>query len=283
MSIVTLALWALLASSRRPFRGQNRKAATVSRATVGTALSAAFSAAACAAVLLLLPPRVASSSAPFADLATAAWGTASGWAVSCSRRQRPRRPERLDPAAGELPGRWRRRLFARLRPHLAQRRPAAARSQRTIWSPPLVLLTVSRTLVGIFTFFALLATTATLAAYLACALALLRGRAAGRTARPSWRARHCRLPGRAYPLARSSVQAARPCSGAPSSCWRLPIHWWLQTRGPSARRCRPRYRVRESAARALRGRQHPPATRQQAPTLPGRRRRDFRPGPGWRR
>jgi len=46
----------------------------------------------------------------------------------------------------------------------------------------LVLLNLHRTLVGVFTFFVLLATTATLVAYLACSLALVRlsrGRAKG--------------------------------------------------------------------------------------------------------
>jgi APA family basic amino acid/polyamine antiporter len=45
----------------------------------------------------------------------------------------------------------------------------------------LVLLNVHRTLVGVFTFFVLLATTASLAAYLASSLALVRLRTRGKT------------------------------------------------------------------------------------------------------
>jgi APA family basic amino acid/polyamine antiporter len=188
VSVVTLTLWAMigLESVTIPADKVEGAATTVCRATVwGTVLSVAFSALACAAVLLLVPAgRVVSSSAPFAELATSAWGAGAARAVSLFA---------AISALGALNG-WTLlqaelpramaedglflRSFARTS---ARGAPIVALVATSGVVTALVLLTVSRTLVGIFTFFVLLATTATLVAYLACALALLRLRARGRT------------------------------------------------------------------------------------------------------
>ncbi|RPJ63008.1 MAG: amino acid permease, partial [Acidobacteria bacterium] len=161
-------------------------AATVYRATLwGTVLTVVFSAAACAAVLLLVPPdRLATSSAPFAELATAAWGAGAARAVSLfAAISALGALNGWILLQGELPRAMAEdglfmRSFARTSDRGAPRVALLATSGVVT---VLILLTVSRTLVGIFTFFVLLATTATLVAYLACALALLRLRARGRT------------------------------------------------------------------------------------------------------
>lgn len=247
VSVVTLALWALLGleSATIPADKVDGAGKTVSRATLwGTALTVAFSAAACAAVLLLLPAsRVASSSAPFADLAFAAWGARAaravslfaavsalgalnGWILLQGELPRAMADDGLFP-----------RAFARTSRNGA---PAAALIATSAVVTALVLLTVSRTLVGIFTFFALLATTATLAAYLACALALLRVRARRRSggARAGLAgAGIVACLGAAYSVG-ALIGAGREAVlwGAVLLLAGLPIHWWLQRRGRGARR-----------------------------------------------
>lgn len=186
-SVVTLALWALLGleSATIPSDKVEGGGRTVCRATMwGTALTVAVSAAACAAVLLLLPAaRVAASNAPFADLASAAWGAGAARAVALfAAISALGALNGWTLLQGELPRAMAEdglfvRAFARTSRAGA---PTAALLATSGIVTALVLFTVSRSLVGIFTFFVLLATTATLVAYLACALALLKLRARGR-------------------------------------------------------------------------------------------------------
>ena len=149
------------------------------RATIlGTVVTVILSAAGCAAVLLLVPAaQVAASNAPFAALIGGVWGQGAGRGVAVCGDQRPRRAERLDPAAGRTAeGDGGRRLVPQgVRPHVGQRdaRGRAGRAPAAS-STVLVLLNVHRTLVGVFTFFVLLSTTSSLAAYLASSLALVR-------------------------------------------------------------------------------------------------------------
>jgi APA family basic amino acid/polyamine antiporter len=187
-SVVTLTLWAMLGleSATIPADKVEGASKTVYRATMwGTVMTVLFSAAACSAVLLLLPAaRTAASSAPFADLATSAWGAGAaqavaafaaisalgalnGWILLQGELPRAMAQDGLFP-----------RSFART---TSKGAPVVALLATSAVMTVLVLFTISRTLVGIFTFFVLLATTATLVAYLACALALLRLRARGRT------------------------------------------------------------------------------------------------------
>jgi len=187
-SVVTLTLWAMLGleSATIPADKVEGAAATVYRATLwGTVLTVVFSAAACAAVLLLVPPdRLATSSAPFAELATAAWGAGAARAVSLfAAISALGALNGWILLQGELPRAMAEDgLFMRSFARTSDRgTPLVALLATSGVVTVLILLTVSRTLVGIFTFFVLLATTATLVAYLACALALLRLRARGRT------------------------------------------------------------------------------------------------------
>ena len=188
VSVVTLTLWAMLGleSATIPADKVEGAAKTVYRATMwGTVLTVVFSAAACAAVLLLVPSaRGASSHAPFAELATTAWGAGAAQAVSLfAAISALGALNGWTLLQGELPRKMAQdglflRSFARTS---ASGAPVVALLGTSVVVTALVLFTVSRTLVGIFTFFVLLATTATLVAYLACALALLRLRARGRT------------------------------------------------------------------------------------------------------
>lgn len=188
VSVVTLTLWAMLGleSATIPADKVDGASKTVYRATMwGTVLTVVFSATACAAVLLLLPAaRVAASSAPFADLATSVWGAGAARAVSLfAAISALGALNGWTLLQGELPRAMAQdglfpRAFAKT---TAKGAPVVALLATSGVVTALVLFTVSRTLVGIFTFFVLLATTATLVAYLACALALLRLRARGRT------------------------------------------------------------------------------------------------------
>lgn len=187
-SVVTLALWALLGleSATIPADKVEGAAATVYRATMwGTMLTIAFTAAACAAVLLLVPAdRLSASSAPFAELATTAWGAWAARAVSLfAAISALGALNGWILLQGELPRAMAADgLFARSFARTSARgAPTVALLATSVLVTILVLLTVNRTLVGVFTFFVLLSTTSSLFAYLASALALLRLRARGRT------------------------------------------------------------------------------------------------------
>jgi APA family basic amino acid/polyamine antiporter len=183
-AVATLALWAMLGieSATIPADKVTGGVSTVQRATIaGTVVTVMLSAAGCAAVLLLVPAsQLAVSNAPFATLIGAAWGPAAAAAVSLFA---------ATSALGALNG-WILlqgdlpramaadglffRAFGRT---TARGTPVTGLLVTSGLVTVLVLLNVHRTLVGVFTFFVLLATTASLAAYLASSLALVRLRA----------------------------------------------------------------------------------------------------------
>jgi basic amino acid/polyamine antiporter, APA family len=180
-SVATLALWAMLGleSATIPADKVKGSAATVQWATItGTVATVILSAAGCAAVLLLLPSRqLVASNAPFATLIGGVWGQGAGRAVSLFA---------AISALGALNG-WILLQGELPRAMAADGLFLSAFGRTTTRGTPvvgliatsglvtvLVLLNVHRTLVGVFTFFVLLATTASLAAYLASSLALVR-------------------------------------------------------------------------------------------------------------
>ena len=177
----TLALWAMLGleSATVPADKVRNPARTIPRATLwGTAFTAVLSAVACGAVLLLVPAeRLAGSNAPFAELMMDVWGSGAARAVSLFA---------AISALGALNG-WillqgelplamaRDGLFVRAFARTSSRgTPVTSLVASSALVTVLVLFNMNRSLVGVFTFFVLLATTANLVAYLASALALLR-------------------------------------------------------------------------------------------------------------
>ncbi len=185
-AVATLALWAMLGfeSATIPADKVKGAATTVQRATVvGTVVTVIFSAAGCAAVLLLVPgPRLAASTAPFATLIGGAWGQGAAAAVSlCAAMSALGALNGWILLQGELPRAMAAdglffRAFGRT---TARGTPVAGLLLTSGLATTLVLLNVHRTLVGVFTFFVLLATAASLFAYLASSLALLRLSARG--------------------------------------------------------------------------------------------------------
>jgi APA family basic amino acid/polyamine antiporter len=188
-SVATLALWAMLGleSATIPADKVKGSAATVQRATIaGTVVTVVLSAAGCAAVLLLVPASsLAASNAPFAVLMGGAWGAGAARAVSLFAAT-----SALGALNGwillqaELPRAMAAdglflRAFGRT---TARGTPVVGLVVTSALVTALVMLNVHRTLVGVFTFFVLLATTASLAAYLASSLALIRLRTRERTA-----------------------------------------------------------------------------------------------------
>jgi APA family basic amino acid/polyamine antiporter len=187
-AVATLALWAMLGieSATIPADKVTGAATTVQRATVvGTVVTVILSAAGCAAVLLLVPgPQLAASTAPFATLIGAAWGPAAASAVSLfAATSAVGALNGWILLQGELPRAMAAdglffRAFGRT---TARGTPVTGLLVTSGLVTVLVLLNVHRTLVGVFTFFVLLATTASLAAYLASSLALVRLRTRGKT------------------------------------------------------------------------------------------------------
>jgi APA family basic amino acid/polyamine antiporter len=181
----TLTLWAMigLESATIPADKVQDASRTIPRATViGTLVTALVCAASCSVVLLLVPPeRLATSPAPFADAARAFWGERSatliavfatisgfgalnGWIL----------------LQGDLPCSLARdgvfpRFFARMS---SRDTPVLSHVATSALVSVLVLMNYQRTMADAFQFVLLLSTSATLIAYLSCALGLLvlRGR-----------------------------------------------------------------------------------------------------------
>jgi APA family basic amino acid/polyamine antiporter len=161
---------------------------------IGTIVTAAIYVVTCTAVMLLLPAdTLAASSAPFADVARLLWGeNAARWmalfvmisALGC-----------LNAGVllqGEVPLQMARkgafpRLFMR---ESARGTPVAALCIGSTLVTILVLLNYQDSLVAIYEFMVLLATTATLVLYLLCALAMLallrKGRVGARGGYAAW-------------------------------------------------------------------------------------------------
>jgi APA family basic amino acid/polyamine antiporter len=182
----TLTLWALLGleSATVPADKVIDAPRTIPRATLfGTAFAGLVYLAVCSAMLLLMPPaELAASSAPFADFldrhagshggpivaafaALSAFGALNGWVM----------------LQGELPGAMARAgVFPRwLGQTTAAGTPVRAHLVSGVVLTATVMMNFQRSMVELFTFIALLATTASLFAYLMSALAALRLQARG--------------------------------------------------------------------------------------------------------
>jgi basic amino acid/polyamine antiporter, APA family len=187
----TLALWAVVGfeSAAVPADKIEDPERNVPRATVaGTLVSALLCALACSAVMIVVPAeRLAASNAPFADAArvligegaavavavlaaVSAYGALNGWIL----------------LQGELPQQMARDgVFPRAFGQASRRgAPVLALVSTSVLVTALVLMNFGRSMVDVFTFMALLSTTANLVAYLACSFALLellrRGAVTGR-------------------------------------------------------------------------------------------------------
>jgi APA family basic amino acid/polyamine antiporter len=177
----TLTLFALLGleSATIPDGKVQDPERTIPRATmIGTVLTALIYVASCSAVLLLVPPdRLASSNAPFADVARLLWGggaaalvalagavsgfgALNGWIL----------------LQGEVPYTMAKdgvfpRVFARVS---SRDTPVVALVFGSALVTILVFLNAGETTVKVFTFMVLIATFACLIMYLVCSLALLK-------------------------------------------------------------------------------------------------------------
>lgn len=189
----TLTLWALLGleSATVPADKVRDPARTIPRATVlGTVVSALVCALSCSIVLLLVPSAtLATSNAPFADAAEILFGTGSGALVAAfAAISAYGALNGWILLQGELPSAMARDgLFPPVFGRLSRRgAPTVALVGTSLLVSGLVLMNFHRSLVEVFTFMILLATSATLVAYLACSLALLvllrRGRVVSRRA-----------------------------------------------------------------------------------------------------
>jgi APA family basic amino acid/polyamine antiporter len=176
----TLTMWALLGfeSATVPADKVRDPERTIPRATIaGTLVAAIVCMLACSFVLLMVPAsRLAASNAPFADAARMFWGDRAatfvalfaavstfgclnGWIL----------------VQGELPWAMARdgvfpRVFAR---ESSRGTPAFSLIVTSAMMTALVLMNFHRSTVEVFTFMILLATSANLVTYLACAIALL--------------------------------------------------------------------------------------------------------------
>ena len=177
----TLTLFALLGleSATIPDGKVQDPERTIPRATmIGTVLTALICVTSCSAVLLLVPPdRLASSNAPFADVARLLWGgggaafvalagavsgfgALNGWIL----------------LQGEVPYTMAKdgvfpRVFARVS---SRDTPVVALVFGSALVTILVFLNTGETTVKVFTFMVLIATFACLVMYLVCSLALLK-------------------------------------------------------------------------------------------------------------
>lgn len=177
----TLTLWALLGleSATIPADKVANPARTIPLATlIGTVVTAFICVIACTTVLLLVPPAIlANSNAPFVDLATRYWGgdlgmlvavfaaisafgALNGWILL--QGELPRAMA----ASGVFP-----RIFARESVHQT---PGFGLCVGSLLATFLVLANYQKSMVGIFTFMALISTTACLVMYALCSAALLR-------------------------------------------------------------------------------------------------------------
>jgi basic amino acid/polyamine antiporter, APA family len=177
----TLTLWALLGleSATIPASKVRDPSRTIPRATLlGTIITALICIIACTTVLLLVPPAtLASSNAPFVDLATDFWGATAGKVLAVF-------------AAisgfgalngwillqGELPNVMAKNgVFPSMFAHDSARfTPVFALLFSSTLVSILILMNYQKSMVSVFTFMILLSTTACLVLYALCSLALLR-------------------------------------------------------------------------------------------------------------
>ena len=176
----TLTLWALLGFESAAVAAQHvvNPERNIPRATlVGTILTATIYILSCTAVMLVIPAKqLAASSAPFAEFASLFWGSTAGhWVALFAAISGLGALNGWILLQGELPLQMARTgLFPKVFARLSSRQtPAAALCISSALVTVLVLMNYGKSLVDIFTFMILLSTTATLALYLMCALAVL--------------------------------------------------------------------------------------------------------------
>jgi basic amino acid/polyamine antiporter, APA family len=177
----TLTLWAMLGleSATIPADKVADPARVIPIATLlGTVVTALICAVACTTVLLLVPPAtLASSNAPFVDLATQFWGVGAGKLIAVFaavsgfgalngwillQGELPRAMA----LRGEFP-----RIFAR---ESTRRTPGFGLCFGSALVTVLILANYQKSMVSVFTFMILLSTTACLVLYAICSAALLR-------------------------------------------------------------------------------------------------------------
>lgn len=201
----TLTLWALtgLESATVPASKVRDPERTIARATlIGTIATALICMIACTAVLLLLPPKtLASSNAPFADLAARYWGGTAGTLVAIFA---------AISGFGALNG-WvllqaempavmaRNGVFPRIFARESKRfTPTFALVFSSGLVSALVLMNYQKSMVKVFTFMIVLSTIGCLVLYGLCSLALLR---------LQWTGRVRAAPGRAAALTLAGLLA----------------------------------------------------------------------------
>jgi APA family basic amino acid/polyamine antiporter len=192
MAAASLTLWAFLGveSATVPAEKVDRPERTIRRATlIGTALTGAIYLFACSAVALLLPPDQASKSgAPLADFVALHWGAAAGTALALlAAISAFGALNGWILLQGEMP--WAMAKDGVLPGWLAQTSPQGTPIRASLVSGVLLSAVLyfnhDRSMTELFEFLIRLATTASLVAYLACALAALRLRGAGELGRDS--------------------------------------------------------------------------------------------------
>jgi basic amino acid/polyamine antiporter, APA family len=176
-----LTLWALLGleSCSVPGGKVESPERTIPRATLlGTAITAAVYVLACTSVLLLIPAdKLAASHAPFADAAAMFWGTGAGaWIALFAAISGFGALNGWILLQGELPYQMaRKNVFPRLFAQESSRQaPVASLCISSLLLTVLILMNSSKSMVEVFSFIVLLATSATLVLYLICALAVLK-------------------------------------------------------------------------------------------------------------
>jgi APA family basic amino acid/polyamine antiporter len=186
----TLTLWAMLGleSATVPADKVKDPGRTIPRATlIGTVVTALFCSVACSLVLLVVPAsRLAVSNAPFAEAARVFWGEGASTVVALfAAISAYGALNGWILLQGELPFAMARdgvfpRVFAR---ESGRHTPVFALVSTSVLVTLLVLANFHGSVVQVFTFMILLATSANLVAYLVCSLALLsllwRGRLVG--------------------------------------------------------------------------------------------------------
>jgi APA family basic amino acid/polyamine antiporter len=187
----TLTLWALLGleSATIPADKVANPERTIPLATlIGTIATAVICVIACTTVLLLVPPKtLAESNAPFVDLTAHYWGVGvgklvaliaavsavgalNGWILLQGELPRAMAENGVFP-----------RIFAR---ESARQTPTSGLVLGSVLASFLVLANYQKSMVGVFTFMAILSTTACLVMYALCSAALLRLQWTGHLGQP---------------------------------------------------------------------------------------------------
>ena len=176
-----LTLWALLGleCASVPAGKVHDPERTIPRATLfGTAITAAVYVLACTSVLLLIPAdKLAQSNAPFADAAAMFWGAGAGkWIALFAAISAFGALNGWILLQGELPYQMaRKNVFPRLFAQESSRQaPVVSLCISSVLLTVLILMNSAKSMVEVFSFIVLLATSATLVLYLICSLAVLK-------------------------------------------------------------------------------------------------------------